>query len=399
MNPATPKTAAAFRKRAAVASSSNNTTIALLSKAKNKSVGQGAKSAYRKCICGKLEKNCHDPNCTVKRTLNRVDENAAIKRREERRLAKQKVKRREKRDIQKLIEENGHELDENDESSDSSSASDHSDYEETNEIPERELDRISKQNQQLKKASRQDRETQNKHWKCGICGHLVTNHVLISCPSCFRPRGAVRICYATTVEGVAKTAFEKRRRKQRKQGQNPDTHSACKKPTSDGKLSSLQLGGLNRKQRRAARIKARSKADKLNKKPKKEIIHTIPTKEELERQEQKQKKNARENLFLADKKAAGLNPIKKVKASFRAFFRRKLDDAGTFSKGLQVLFGDDYTRDLQGIQRRPTCHFLPRITELRGLQGLAKQDGNGGGSSSDGGGGGGGGGGDDQKEI
>ena len=72
----------------------------------------------------------------------------------------------------------------------------------------------------------------------------------------------------------------------------------------------------------------------------------------------------RANIYRAERAAAGINPVKKIKASFRAFFRRKLDESGTISKGLQNLLGDDYAADIKGIERRPTCHYLPGITKL-----------------------------------
>ena len=345
ITPATPKTAALYRKRAAKQNNNNNTTTNLLTKAKHKSNGDGGKSTFRKCFCGKLEKDCNDPACTVKRTLNRVEENATNARRAKRRLVKNKVKRKEAREIQELMDQNG--CNETYASSSSSENSEPSDYEDTNEVPESEKERVFHQQQQIKKAHRQDKEAINKYWICGICQHQVTNHVLISCPSCFRPRGAIKIYKATTVEGVAKTAFEKRRRKQRARGQNPN-HAKNK----NGKLSSIQLSGLNRKQRRTARIKARVKDDKFKKKPKKKIDVQELTKDEVIRNKKEEKIKTNHKLFLIDKTKAGMNPIKKIKASFRSFFRQKLDQEGTFSNGLKALFGDDYTRDLQGIQRR-----------------------------------------------
>ena len=254
-------------------------------------------------------------------------------------------------------------------SSSSSDDSEVSDYEETNEIPLEEIERQFHQERQIKQAKQEDKNIIKKHWICKICNTTCTNNILISCPCCYRPRGAILVNFATTIQGVAKTAFEKRRRAQRSRGQNP-LEKKEKKNFDTGSVSSLDLSHLNRKQRRQHRVKARSKADKMRKNPKKvEVVQEL-SEATLRRIAQEDLKKKRQNQFLADKKNAGLNPVKKVKASFRSFFRRKLDEAGTFSKGLQVLFGDDYARDLQGIQRRPTCHFLPGITELRRQAGL-----------------------------
>ena len=185
---------------------------------------------------------------------------------------------------------------------------------------------------------------------------------------------------AKDMDGVLKTEVDRRKVARRKKGQLIDSRGGVN--TTTGKLSSLNIAGMSRRQRRIARVEARQRAAKPSKKSKKKKLrgrynmlrkssgavddgeNESGERELTEAEKLIQASKMRANIYRAERAAAGINPVKKIKASFRAFFRRKLDESGTISKGLQNLLGDDYAADLKGIERRPTCHYLPGITKL-----------------------------------
>ena len=155
---------------------------------------------------------------------------------------------------------------------------------------------------------------------------------------------------AKDMDGVLKTEADRRKVARRKKGQVSDSRGGVN--TTTGKLSSLNTAGMSRRQRRIARVEARQRAAKPKKKSKKKrqkgrhnrskksndaVDDGESESEERELTEAEkliQASKMRANIY-RERAAAGINPVKKIKASFRAFFRRKLDESGTISKGLQ----------------------------------------------------------------
>jgi rubrerythrin len=250
-------------------------------------------------------------------------------------------------------------------------------------MTEGEIDRLANQEAHSKKALRLTREVVKAQWICGICRQSQISGTLSICPACKRPRGAMIINNATTMDGVLETEAERKKVARRKMGQKASSKPAI----STGKLSSLNTAGMSRQQRRIARQRGRQRAAQPSKKSKKKTKkkkkkyatngrHPNISSDDDDVSEERQLTEAekliqaskrRANVYQEEKQKAGVNPFKRVNASFRSFFRRKLDESGTISKGLQNLMGDDYVAELKGIQRRPTCHYLPGLTQLAGL--------------------------------
>ena len=373
---ASPSTAEQFRKRAQFQSQAAASTAKVLEKA---TLPKGEKKAkYAVCVCGKLEKDCNDPSCTVKRTLKRVDDrklaqdahSAEVKavarlRKENKIRAKEGLPLLSEEDMDAQIDieqKEKHEKEFEDGSED------------LHLITEDEIERRSQMEILLSNASKIDREIEGSKWTCQICRQSGIAGQIAICPACHRPKGAMLINRATNMDGVLETEGERRRARRNVSGQKiPKSVVGDRR----GKLSSLSTAGMSRAQRRIARVQARhasTKPKKRRDKNKNKNKNNSNSKRgsNIESDQEKIKelslaeklienRKQRARIYKEESAAAGLNPIKRVRAGLRAFARRRIDGNGIFSKSLAQLLGDDYVHDLKGIERRPTYHYLPGL--------------------------------------